>query len=93
MIQDQNSEFRIRIQNSEMQVRIKGFSSTQNRSRSKRLTQPSLYSRCNPFGAILQIVGPTLQIPLRLTKCADLEVCHAPTPPQVDPNVGSRHVT
>ena len=27
MIQDQNSEFRIRIQNSEMQVRIKGFSS------------------------------------------------------------------
>eukprot|EP01043_Picozoa_sp_COSAG02_P093687 COSAG02_NODE_30183_length_555_cov_22.997807_1_plen_162_part_01 len=27
MIQDQNSEFRIRIQNSEIQVRIKGFSS------------------------------------------------------------------
>ena len=27
MIQDQNSEFRIRIQNSEMQLRIKGFSS------------------------------------------------------------------
>ena len=30
------------------------------------------------------------QIPLRLTKCADLEVCHAPTQPQVDPSVGSR---
>ena len=32
-------------------------------------------------------------IPLRLTKCADLEVCHAPTQPQMDPSVGSRGTT
>ena len=45
MIQDQNSEFRIRIQNSEMQVRIKGFSSTQNRSRSRGTTLANLLKR------------------------------------------------